>query len=77
MSEYCAKQTLLLLYCATVALNNKLYTMHGTYIKISQKNISWSTELCSWPNVQIWTAFTSDWPGKGQKTNFCNDGYEQ
>jgi hypothetical protein len=29
LSEYFTKQTLLLIYC----LNNKLYTMHGTYYK--------------------------------------------
>jgi hypothetical protein len=35
MSEYFVKETLLLIYFAFVVLNNKLYTVHGTYIKIS------------------------------------------
>ena len=32
-NEYFTKKTLLLTYRLFVGLNNKLYTMHGTYIK--------------------------------------------
>lgn len=34
MYEYFRIQTLLLIYCVLVGLNNKLYKMHGTKIKI-------------------------------------------
>jgi hypothetical protein len=34
MSQYFMKSTLLLIYRSYVDLNNKLYTMHGTHIKI-------------------------------------------
>jgi len=44
--------------------------MHGTYVKISQKNcfMGYGVVLAEYAN--------SDWLGKGTKTNICNDGYE-
>ena len=35
MSQYFTKYTLLLIYYVFAGLNNKLYKMHGTYIKIA------------------------------------------
>ena len=31
IAEHFIKYTLLIIYCAFVGLNNRLYTMHGTY----------------------------------------------
>ena len=34
------KLTLLLIYCVFVGINNKLYAMHGTHIKIGRAYVS-------------------------------------
>ena len=47
MSEYFTKYTLLLMYYAFVGINDKLYTMHGTYIKITMINVSSSLRMGS------------------------------
>jgi hypothetical protein len=50
MSEYCTKHTLLLMYSTFVGLNNKSYTIHGTYIKILCCYIIWKYFSNLWYN---------------------------